>query len=121
MKNNSFKEIFTGLALVVVSILLLDPFDFLMPSMMFMAALVVLLVAFAFFASFVLKERPMDEREEVHQAFAGRIGFVVGVGVLIVGIFFQGLAHKLDPWLVLALSAMVITKMVARFYRDNNN
>jgi hypothetical protein len=78
MKNNLKIEIFVSLALVFLTILVLNPFHFWMPSMLHMIMLALMLVALAFFAIFVLREKIQDEREVVHRTLSGRVAFVTG-------------------------------------------
>jgi hypothetical protein len=47
---------------------------------------------------------------------AGRIAFLAGSAILLLGIVVQTYFHALDPWLVAALAAMVIAKMVGNAY-----
>ncbi len=106
-------EIISGILLVIFGFLLTDPVGSYMPSGVAMTGLALAVLAFGTFVSFVLRERPRDEREEIHRGFAGRVGFLAGAGILMLGIVLQSLAHTLDPWLVYALIAMVVGKIVA--------
>ncbi len=119
MKNN-IKELFVTLGLVVVAILLLNPFQFWMPDMLIMSMLVCILVLFAVFASFVLREKSGDERDNQHKALAGRNAFLAGSAVIIIGIVVEGYSHVVDKWLVVALIAMVLTKIITRLWSDKN-
>ena len=121
MKNSHTQEIITAIVLVALAISLLNPFHFWMPGMMLVAVLALALVVFAFFASFILKERSFDEREESHRTLAGRVAFLVGSGVTILGITVGALQDHVDPWLVAILSAMVIAKIGTRFWIDRNS
>lgn len=95
---------------------LLDPFGLFMPDSMQMLALAAATVAFGGLAVFVLRERAADEREEAHRALAGRTAFLFGGAVLMLGVVAQSLAHALDPWLLLALLAMVAGKIAGRLW-----
>lgn len=119
MKNN-LKEIIVTVCLVVLAVLLLNPFMFWMPDMMLLCMLAITLGLFALFASFVLREHTCDEREDQHRALAGRNAFLVGAGVLTVGIVVQGYTHAVDPWLVFALVSMVVAKIATRMWSDKN-
>ena len=79
-----------------------------------------LLIVFAFFASYVLREDAYDEREGVHRMYAGRSAFLVGALVIIIGLAVETWTETVDPWLVLALVAMVLAKIGARLYSDRN-
>ena len=119
MKNNN-KEIILTLAILCMTILLLNPFDFWMPNMMVMCILASILALFGLFAGLILREKSEDERDDMHKGLAGRNAFLVGSFVIIVGITMQGYAHNVDPWLVLALTAMIATKLITRIWTDKN-
>jgi fatty acid desaturase len=118
MKNNHTIEIIIAFVLIALLILLSNPYNIFMPSMfqMFVSALAV--IVFGFFASVVVKERAHDEREAVHRSLAGRIAFLCGSLVLLVGIVYQTFHHNLDIWLVTALVAMVVAKASVRIHTD---
>lgn len=117
MKNN-FKETVVTTAMIVIAILLLNPFHFWMPDMMVICMLAGALALFGVFASFILREKSVDEREDQHKSLAGRNAFLVGSGILMFGIVVQGYTHTVDPWLVVALIAMVLTKLATRHWSD---
>jgi len=119
MKNN-FTEALVTICLIGLAILLLNPFHFWMPDMMVMGMLTFLLGLFGVFASFILREKVTDEREGVHRTLAGRNAFLAGSGVLTLAIVVQGYTHSVDPWLVVALVAMIIVKIGSRIWSDKN-
>lgn len=119
MKNN-FLEIFVTLFLVAISVLILNPFQFWMPDMIVISMLAIALVLFGVFASFILREKSVDERDHQHKSLAGRNAFLVGSGILMLGIVIEGYDHAVDPWLVFALVGMVITKIATRHWSDRN-
>ncbi|PIR83980.1 hypothetical protein COU18_01060 [Candidatus Kaiserbacteria bacterium CG10_big_fil_rev_8_21_14_0_10_51_14] len=116
MKDKQYPEIVSAIVLTVVAVLLVNPFHLWMPNMAHMAILAAVVVAFGVFAVFVLRERVGDEREDVHRMFAGRVAYLSGALVLIVAIVVESIAGSLDPWLVVALLAMVIGKVGAHIY-----
>ena len=85
-----------------------------------MFILVGILSAFSLFAAFVLRERVGDEREGLHRMLAGRTAFLVGSGVLTLGIIVQELQGALDVWLVVALVCMVLAKIGAALHSDRH-
>ncbi len=119
MKNN-LKETIITVCLIVLAILLLNPFHFWMPDMIVMCILAATLGIFGIFASFILRETVVDERESQHRTLAGRNAFLAGSGVLTIGIVVQGYTHTVDPWLVVALIVMVIVKIGTRIWSDTN-
>lgn len=114
------KEIIVSFLLVVLAILLLNPFHFWMPSIAVICMLVVMLVLFGIFASFILREKITDERDSLHRTFAGRNAFLAGSGIAILGIIIQAYAHAVDPWLVATLVGMIIVKLGTRAWSDKN-
>lgn len=119
MKNN-FAEILTTACLILIAVLLLNPFDFWMPDMMVVGMLVLALVLFGIYASFILREKTIDERDAVHETLAGRNAFLAGSTVLIFGIVVEGYTHTVDPWLVATLIVMIVAKIVTRIWSDKN-
>ena len=119
MKNN-IKEIILTTCILIVSVLLLNPFDFWMPNMLVMCMLAIILALFGLFAGLILREKSKDERDDIHKGLAGRNAFLAGSVILVLGIFVQGLSHTIDTWLVMALIVMIITKVATRIWTDKN-
>lgn len=115
MKNNTIESVIS-IIIVILALALAGNFPFWMPNTVHMMLLALLIVTFALFAIFFWQEKPRDEREELHRSFAGRIAFLVGGGVLTAGIVLQSYMHALDLWLVYALVAMVVAKLLAGSY-----
>ncbi len=118
MKNNTFIETSVAILLIVLVILIWNPFHFWMPDMMLMSMLASVLVVFGAFASFVLRENVRDEREGLHRLLAGRMAFLLGSVVLVIGITVQAYSHAVDIWLVLTLTVIILAKIGTRFYSD---
>lgn len=117
MKNN-FLEIVSALGLIALSVAVLNPTHAWMPDMALMLLQVGVLVVFCMLAVFVIRENARDEREAMHRALAGRVAFLAGAAVLVVGIIAEGMTHVVDPWLVLALIIMILGKIFTRIYSD---
>ncbi len=118
MKNNLI-EIGVLLVLIVLGIVILNPLHLWMPDMMHVTVLAGLLVFFAALAAFVVQEKDGDERENMLRMLAGRIGYLAGAAVLVAAIAIQGFHGGTDPWLVLALLAMLIAKLGVHLYISN--
>ncbi len=119
MKNN-LKETIITICLVLVAVLFLNPFHFWMPDVLIMCMLVVALILFGIFTSFILREKVLDERDATHRALAGRNSFLVGSAILMLAIIIQEYKESLDPWLVVVFIAMIITKIFTRIWSDKN-
>jgi len=120
MKNKATKEIIISLTLVVLAVLLLNPFGFWMPDMMDVGIVAGLLVLFGIFASFILKEKVFDERDSVNRSLAGRNAFLAGSAMLMLGIVIEWYSHSIDPWLVTALIVMILVKIATRIWSDKH-
>lgn len=119
MKNN-LKETIITVCLIAIAILLLNPFNFWMPDMVVMCMLAIALALFGLFASFILREETVDERDDAHRTLAGRNAFLAGSAVLMIGIVVQGYSHTVDPWLVVSLIVMILVKIGTRHWSDKN-
>ena len=109
-------EIISALMILGIAILFLNPGHLTMPDSIQTMLIIGLIVAFLTFAAFIFREKSSDERESLHILSAGRISYLVGVGTLIIGVILQALKHEIDPWLVIALCAMVFSKLLSRIY-----
>ncbi len=120
MKSNFIQETSVAAILIILLIVLLNPFHMWMPDMMLMSIIVAVLIVFALFASFFLREKVVDERDLSHRMLAARVSFITGTSVLIIGIIIQSFSHAVDVWLVGTLVAMIIAKIITREYSDRN-
>jgi len=109
-------ETITAVAISVIAIIFLNPGHLAMPDTVNSLLILGLIVAFLVFAAFIIREKSSDEREMLHVLKAGRLSYLTGVGVLVLGIVFQALEHEVDPWLVLAICAMILSKILSRIY-----
>lgn len=119
MNTRSIEMLVAGI-LIAASVLLVNPFEIWMPSVLQMCMLAVLVAAMGGIAAFMLREMPVDEREDAHRKQAGRAAFFAGSAILLIGITVQTFAHALDPWLVAALVGMVFAKVIAGWWSERN-
>ena len=111
------QEILISFVLILLLVLVANPFDFWMPDMFAMAITLCLLIVFALFAAIMWRETPKDEREGFHIMFAGRIAYLAGAATVLLGIIYQSfVSHVIDPWLVLTLGVMVVAKAGGLMY-----
>ncbi len=110
------KETVMAVLLLVMLFLVINPGDVWMPNMLAMTLSVLLLIMFALFAIFVWREHATDEREQLHKLLVGRAAFLIGSGVITVGLLVESVLHTLDPWLAIALGAMILTKLVGMIW-----
>ena len=119
-KNRFIFEMVSAGVLLLSAVLLVNPLQLWMPTMLHMIMLAVVVAAFGVLAVFVVFERVVDERDDAHRSLAGRAAFLVGSAILLMGIVVQTFAHTLDPWLVVALLGMVVAKIGARMWSSSN-
>lgn len=117
MKNNNFiVEIVTSLVLIILAVFLLNPFHAWMPAMGVKMIAGALLVIFTIFAGLLWKEKAKDERELLHKMIAGRIAFLVGTALIVIAIIYQNFTTQIDPWLVIILAGMILSKIAGLIY-----
>ncbi|MBP9781494.1 hypothetical protein KBC89_02460 [Candidatus Woesebacteria bacterium] len=114
-------EILIGIIVLSILGVFLNPTQLLMPDSVNMLLIVGLILGFLGFTSLFWREKASDEREAVHMQKAGRFSFFVGTSILVIGIVMQALRHDIDPWLLYALSGMVLTKLISRSFHSLRN
>ncbi|MBP6979870.1 hypothetical protein KBB41_02395 [Candidatus Curtissbacteria bacterium] len=119
MKNIS--EIIVGLAVVIILVVFLNPTKLLMPVSVNLMLILCLVLVFLAFVGLIWKEKSVDERDGLHIQKSGRLSFLVGSTVLVIGVVVQSYRHEIDPWLIYGLTAMILTKLVARIFHNFKN
>lgn len=118
MKNIPLSELTASAILVVILFLFIAPTSLSMPASLGPMLAIFLILAFLFFASLIWKEKSADERENLHRLNAGRVSFLFGSSVLVLGILSQSLTHNVDPWLIYTLVIMILVKIISRIYSE---
>lgn len=114
MKKSIINDIILTILLIVILCACYFP---IMPGGMSMMIYSLLVLVFGIFAFFIWREKPQDERERSHHAFASRMAFTFGTGVLVVAIVYQGLVmYHVDPWIFSAFIAMIVGKVGGRVW-----
>jgi len=116
MERRETYELLVTILFLFLVIFSCDPMLSFIPIGMQKGLVILMVVVFGFFAGSVWHERPRDEREEKHAHLAGRVGYLSGIAVLVVGITYQVFMASVDIWLPVALLAMIIGKLSARLY-----
>lgn len=116
MKINFLSEGVVSLLLLCVLGSFLTSKQLRMPMNVQTLLVIGLIMLFLIFAGLLWKERARDEREELHRERAGRLSFLVGLAVLVVAVVIQSFQYEIDPWLIYAIIAMLLSKIVARLY-----
>ena len=109
-------EVIVAFLLIALLILFLSPVDLLMPMTTGSMSILLIAVLFLIFSALVFREKSRDERENILRMNAGRISFLTGSVIAIIGILFQSVSHNIDPWLVYTVIGMILAKTAARLY-----
>jgi len=120
-KTSIIRELSLTILAIILLLLLINPLHLWMPSQLQMYLVLVLVLAVLILGLFFIREKVQDEREAQHRSFAGRIAFLSGSLIALIGIVVQSLNHNLDTWLLLTLGVMVAAKFLARFYSDSHH
>ncbi|MBA3789325.1 hypothetical protein H0X32_02940 [Patescibacteria group bacterium] len=111
-------ERLVAIVLIILLILIGNPFTFWMPSMLIATVLVVITALTFVWAGFIITEKAHDEREELHRTNAGRAAYLGAAGMLTIALVYQGLTHTIDIWIPATLALMIIAKLASRFFAD---
>ncbi len=114
-------EVIIGIVLLGILGIFLNPTHLLMPDSVNMLLILGLIIGFLGFIGLVWREHASDEREAIHIGKAGRFSFFSGAAVLVIGIVIQAMQHDIDPWLLYALSVMVLAKLISRTFHNLRN
>ena len=109
-------ELAVGCGLLVLLYIIFNPWNLFMPGYLVMGLLTGAVILYIAFAIFLWRENQGDEREQFHRLFADRIAYLAGSALLLIGIVAGELGHAPDPWLVIALTVMVIAKVRGLIY-----
>jgi hypothetical protein len=118
MISKIFSETVVAVFLVIFLVWFANPFGFWMTDAFHMTLLGLIVTLFAIFAMFLWKEIVADEREQLHRFIGTRFAYATGGAVLLTGIIVQAFSHKIDPWLPLVLTSMVLAKIIGRWYAE---
>lgn len=121
MLQKFFSETVVALALVILLFWFANPFDFWMTDALHMTLLGIIAALSAIFAMFLWRETVMDEREQLIRFIATRFAYTAGGALLLLGTVIQAFSHKIDPWLPLVLTGMVLAKILGRWYAREHN
>ena len=116
MKNKLIGEIIISLALIGLLVFFINPLDLLMPHMLHPFMVPFLIVLFIIFAGFLWKEKPGDEREQMHKFIASRFAYFATIAILIVGVILESFKGEIDPWIVIAICVGLLAKIFGFIY-----
>ncbi len=103
-------EIFIAVLLVLITFVFINPYW--MPMGMLSTALLIFAGLFVAFTVFFWREKKGDEREIYLRNIAGRLGYLAGALVLVVGIICEIVKNNMvNKWIIGALIAMIVAKI----------
>ncbi|MGV9001349.1 MAG: hypothetical protein ACOH18_00110 [Candidatus Saccharimonadaceae bacterium] len=104
-------------AAVILACLLLSSnvFSGFMPSAIVMFFIALFVAAFTLFAVLIWRENPRDEREAQILLSSDRLGFLIGAIILSVVLVYESLNHQSTTLIALALSGMVLGKIIGKY------
>lgn len=118
MKKTIFTESSLLLALSVLLLLLLNPFNIMM-KLMLSAGVVALLVILYLIKFFIIwREKPQDERDLKHRFQSSWASYSTVSILLFIGVVVEALRGDVDVWLIVALTGMFISKLVSLLYLE---
>jgi hypothetical protein len=118
MKTSPLLELVVGIIAIVLLVLLLNPFMLWMPTPLQYGVVALALIACGVFGGVVLREHADDERELLHTMLSGRIAYLSGFTVLVIGAVYQALTAMVDTWLFSAIAVMVVVKLAVRWWLE---
>lgn len=116
MKNNFIGEMVISFALIGLLVFFINPFDLLMPQPLHPFMVPFLVVLFIIFTGLLWKEKPGDEREQLHKFIASRFAYFAVVATLIVGIVMQSFKKEVDPFLIIGICVALLAKILGFIY-----
>ncbi|MBI3984720.1 MAG: hypothetical protein HY344_02145 [Candidatus Levybacteria bacterium] len=118
MKNNLnfLGETLISLFLVGLLIFFVNPLDLLMPKELHLFMIPTLVLLFVVFTAIIWKEKAADEREQLHRYIAARFAYFASITVLVLGIIYQSAYNAVDPWLIIAVCVILLSKLIGLVY-----
>ena len=121
--NNMIKEIFgevlITILLVVLSIVLLNPY--IMPMGFVLYVPLVFIILFGGFVGLVWRENGGDERDALLRYISARVAYLIGLSISALGIIYEMTTKmEVSGWLVAIFLAMVIAKTIGFIYAKLN-
>lgn len=116
MKNKFLGELILSVALIGLLLFFLNPLLVFLPQPMHPFMVPLLVILFIIFAGLLWKERPSDEREQLHTFISSRFAYFAGVAIITIAIVIQHAQGAIDPWLIIAICVMLLAKILGLLY-----
>jgi cobalamin synthase len=112
--SDNRSDMLIGLIVIICLLLSSNLLSGFMPSSIVMLAIAIFVAAFSLFAVLIWRENPRDEREAHILLASDRLGFLAGAIVLSIGLVIASLRHQSTTLLAVALTAMIIAKLIGK-------
>lgn len=116
MKNKFIGELVLTCALIGLLLFFLNPLLVFLPRPMHPFMIPLLVILLIIFTGMLWKERPSDEREQLHTLIASRFAYFAGVATLTIALIIQHGQGTIDPWLIIAICIMLLAKIFGLLY-----
>lgn len=116
MKNKFLGELILSIALICLLLFFLNPLLTFLPRPMHPFMIPLLVILFVIFAGMLWREHPSDEREQLHTFIASRFAYFAGVAIITIAIIIEHAQGAIDPWLIIAICAMLLAKILGLLY-----
>jgi len=118
MQPTIVKEIITLVLLAVF----IAAFYLSISPMVYLLGYTAVFAMFVIFAVSLVTKTDRDEREAAHRSTAAEAGFIIGGFMLLLAIAHQTFVMQhADPWLFAILVAMLLGRLVVRWYLDKKS
>ncbi len=112
-KLRPWSEVYVAGIFVVLLVTCVDPLESIMPLFWGRTVVILLIAVYGLYLGVIYREAARDERDRRHLAIAERVGFLVGVGVLVLFLALDAFSVSVEKPLVFALGSMVIAKAIS--------
>ena len=118
MNSNIKKEIIVAVLMIVVALLCLF---YSMSPMMYVGVHIGAIIIFIFFAVLIWTGKSIDERDYMHRALSSDIAFTVGGVMLGIATMYQMYTSmKVDVWILVTLSTMILVRVGSQIWLEHN-
>jgi len=119
MNKHIKKEIFLAALMFIIAGMCLF---YAMSPMMYVGTHVIAIVIFVIFSILIWTAKSIDERDYINRALSSDIAFTVGGVMLGIAMLYQIYVDmKVDVWILITLSTMLLVRVISQVWLDRNN
>ena len=118
MNSNIKKELVVAVLMIVVALLCLF---YSMSPMMYVGVHLGAIIIFIIFAVLIWTAKSIDERDYMNRALSSDIAFTVGGVMLGIAMMYQMYTSmKVDLWILVTLSTMILVRVGSQIWLEHN-